>query len=261
MNENITTIVSGFVDLTKHDETYSNKNLNIYLEKAKKLLEIKIPKIIFIENHLLENLPKDEMTHYIPFDIKELWFYPHYERIKNLPNPRVANPKKDTNLYISVTIQKTEWMKKAAMINHFNTEQFMWIDFGIFHISNDDIDFKNRIINKTRYKIQKDVIHLPSACKYQENFDDFQNYTRKMYQEGNLNKSIFKYAFWFFAGGMFMCNKNSIIKFSSLVKKKALELVENDLLTWEVNIWYMIYLENKDLFSVYTADHNVSMFY
>lgn len=25
---------------------------------------------------------------------------------------------------------------------------------------------------------------------------------------------------------------------------------------WEVNIWFLIYLENKDLFDYYSCDHN-----
>ena len=41
------------------------------------------------------------------------------------------------------------------------------------------------------------------------------------------------------------------------MKKKCIELVEQDKhLMWEVNIWYLIWKDNKDLFLPYNSNHN-----
>ena len=44
------------------------------------------------------------------------------------------------------------------------------------------------------------------------------------------------------------------------MKKKCLEIIkEKNSFVWEVNIWYLIYLEYPELFDVYRCDHNVTM--
>ena len=44
------------------------------------------------------------------------------------------------------------------------------------------------------------------------------------------------------------------------MKEKCLHIIEEKkTLTWEVNIWYMIFQENKELFNSYLCDHNISI--
>ena len=44
------------------------------------------------------------------------------------------------------------------------------------------------------------------------------------------------------------------------MKEKCLQIIqEKQSLMWEVNIWYLIYLENKELFDEYKCDHNESL--
>ena len=41
------------------------------------------------------------------------------------------------------------------------------------------------------------------------------------------------------------------------MKNKCIEIItKNNTIMWEVNIWYLIYRENKDLFDSYVCDHN-----
>jgi hypothetical protein len=49
---------------------------------------------------------------------------------------------------------KTEWIKQAIELNHFNTEQFVWIDLGIKHVFKCDEDSYVNILeslNKKKY--------------------------------------------------------------------------------------------------------------
>jgi hypothetical protein len=252
----MTTLVSGFVNLEKYDKEYSNKNLDIYLDKGKKLIELPIPKIIFIEKELIDLLPHNNLTQYVPFEFSDMWLYSKYENIQTFSNYRTHNPKKDRNIYLVTQLQKTDWVNKAIEINPFETNQFMWIDFGIFHLSKNDIDFANKIINKSKYLIPKiihidtiihDTIHLPS-CDFYE------------YSQEELNKIFLIYPIFFFAGSMFMGTKESHLLFDKLVKEKTSLLLNSKMITWEVNIWYIIYKENPKFFSFYLARHDISLF-
>ena len=41
------------------------------------------------------------------------------------------------------------------------------------------------------------------------------------------------------------------------MKNETLEFIENNnYLLWEVNLWYILYLKEPELFSPYNCDHN-----
>ena len=57
---------------------------------------------------------------------------------------------------------------------------------------------------------------------------------------------------WYFVGGIFGGNINSLIKFADLMKSKCIDIITSkNTLMWEVNVWYLIYKENKVLFNTY----------
>jgi len=71
------------------------------------------------------------------------------------------------------------------------------------------------------------------------------------------NYNIFKNITWYFAGGVFGGNKDKLLIFADLMKRKCLQIISQEkTIIWEVNIWFLIYLENKDLFCPYQCDHN-----
>ena len=44
------------------------------------------------------------------------------------------------------------------------------------------------------------------------------------------------------------------------MKEKCIKIInEKKTLMWEVNIWYLIYKENNNLFDCYNCDHNESV--
>ena len=74
------------------------------------------------------------------------------------------------------------------------------------------------------------------------------------------NVNLYKQISWYFAGGLFGGSSENLIKFSELMKSKCLDIIkEKKTFVWEVNIWYLIYLENPDLFNCYMAGHDTSM--
>ena len=73
----------------------------------------------------------------------------------------------------------------------------------------------------------------------------------------SYNVDIYKNVAWYFAGGVFGGNKDFLLDFANKTKEKCIHIIEKqNTIMWEVNIWFLIYLENKDLFDYYSCDHN-----
>ena len=73
-------------------------------------------------------------------------------------------------------------------------------------------------------------------------------------------ENIYNQISWIFAGSVFGGDVKSLLHFDKLSREKCLQFIkEKGKLMWEVNIWYMVYLENKELFSLYGCDHNLSL--
>ena len=138
---------------------------------------------------------------------------------------------------------KTEWITKAIELNFFNTSNFIWVDFGIKHVFNcPDNEFIKKIerLNNSLYKnIRIGSIWNPDI-KY--------------------SGDIYKDVMWYFAGGIFGGNKESLLLFSEKTKEMCIKIIiEKNTIMWEVNIWYLVYNELKELFNCYNCDHNSSI--
>jgi hypothetical protein len=237
----MTTFVSAFLT-----NVNSFRSIDKYIEYGKKLINSNHFKIIFIEEYVYTNYIKNDIiqntnTNTIFIFIKEtdLYFYDYYSKLTDF-SVNTDNPSKDTIEYMFVQCNKTEWIREAIHKNPFNSEQFIWLDFGIYHVINNDDDFYYGL-----YKLNTKVygnIRIPLGSP---DFD---------------NKNIFKNVIWFFLGGIFGGHKDTLLQFADIMKNKCVTIMENNqTIIWEVNIWYLIHVEYPDLFVGYHADHNLSM--
>ena len=124
------TIVSSFIYLNAN----RYRPLERYLDFGSKILNINIPKIIFIEPESYEFL-KNKLfpkTHFVIIEKNNLFLWNLKDTFKK--NQLIANEGKDTNEFLSVISNKTEWVSFATELNPFKTDQFTWIDFGIYHM-------------------------------------------------------------------------------------------------------------------------------
>jgi len=241
----MTTIVSCFL---ANSNNRGDRKTDKYVDYGKKLLNVNNPKIIFIDDSLIDLLINSkeynkENTLLIPINKNDIYLYEYQNHITDF-NIITDFPNKDTLEYMFIICSKTEFMKKAIEINAFNTEQFLWIDFGINHmLKYDDKEFEEKIINLTTleyYNVRISSIKDPNI--------------------ENLDKDIYRQVVWYLAGTVFGGLNESLIKFADLVKEKCLEIIfDKGSLMWEVNIWYLVLLENKDLFDTYSCDHDRSV--
>jgi hypothetical protein len=235
----MTTFVSAFVS---NANNRSDRNIEKYIDFGNKFINIPVKKIIFLENNTYEQYFKNkenDLTKFILFNKNDLYLYNYKDNITNLLI-NTDNPTKDTIEYMLTMCHKTEWIKNAIELNPYNTEQFIWIDFGIFHIIKDEIKFKNSIMNMENKKYNN--IRIASCW------------------DPNIiyNIDIYKQIAWYFAGGVFGGDKNILLYFASLMKEKCIEIInQKKSIMWEVNIWYLIYKQFPNLFYPYNADHNI----
>ena len=237
----MTTIVSAFVSNNLDENTIMHK----YYQNGKLLLKTNVPKIIFLDEKMLNLIGEDydKPTTILLKINKEDNYLNNYRKLVTDFNLNTDNIKKDTLDYILTMCNKTEWVKTAILLNNFNTNNFVWIDFGIrymFNCSDEEfIEKLNNLHNKTYSNIRIAKIW---------NLDI------------NYNVDIYKNITWYFAGTIFGGDKDKLLLFAEKMKDKCIEIIiTKNTIMWEVNIWYLLYFDNKVIFDAYFCDHNNSL--
>jgi hypothetical protein len=247
--ENNVTLVSAFIANANQRQ---DRKTDDYIAYGKKLMAIPINKIIFFDESAIEYLPNEcfnENTIIIPIKKYNNYLYQHKDKITSFQLNTTCS-EKDTMDYMITICNKTEHIRNAILINPFQSTQFIWVDFGINHVFKDrtNEEFVNAILELKEKSFENiriasiwNPILYESSCK-------------------NFRTNIYKEVLWFFAGGVFGGKSTALIKFADLMKEQCVKVIEKkQTLMWEVNLWFQIYLENKDLFSLYTCDHNPSI--
>jgi hypothetical protein len=234
------TIVSAFIP-----NANSNRSTSTYLELAGPLVSNNNPKIIFIDPSLTTALNKLPNTTIIPFKKSEL-FYSDLVSETTTELPTSRNPNKDTLDYLVTMNNKTEWVRKAIQLNPYKTSQFMWIDFGIQHIFS-SAQSLTKALNTATSKSYNDKVRIAGIWPLNK-------------QHFNSTKTTsFNTPQWYLAGGVFGGNHTQLIQFADKAKQATFYQLNNNRLTWEVNIWSQVCHETPELFNIYKSDHNESI--
>ena len=238
------TIVSAFVSSVNnryHD------SIHRYYNYGKLLLKTTVPKVIFVDEDMF-NLIGDDYnktnTTIIKINKTDMYLYKYENYLTNF-QLNSTNYNKDTIQFMFTMCNKTEWVKKAIEINPFQTDHFIWLDFGIRHIfstSCKDDEFIEKI--NVLYNKTYDNVRIGGIWNIHYDF--------------NIN--IYKDVAWYFAGGVFGGKNIALIKFADLMKEKCIYIMTTkNTIMWEVNLWYLIYNEHNYLFDIYKCNHNSSL--
>jgi len=267
MSKTTTTIISGFLTDINND-----KNIDTYINYGKKILEINdIPKIIFIEKNTYDTYFINHtysQCEFIFFEKKDMYYYRYLDDLEkyNSINPiqNLPNPNKNTIKYFMVQCYKTEWMKIAINKNCFSTNQFVWLDFGIYHIFEKNQETFNLIIHslisKKYDKIRIANGYLLNDFLQKDKVNMINDELCYFFEDYFINRNIYDDVIWFFLGGIFGGSSDILLIFADKMKEKCLYQIQNkNRLTWEVNLWYSIYYDNPELFDCFLAEHNSTM--
>jgi hypothetical protein len=241
------------------------------IEYGKKILyESDVHVILFIEKNIFyKHLPEfDSKTihTFILFE-KEYEFMLHHKKIFIFIekednylyeylhlitdfNVNTNNPNKDTLEYMFCMCYKTECIKMAIhFIKQHNlfedTIEYIWLDFGIYNMVNDENKFKEELNQLANHPLSynKKIRIATFPNNIHDNFD--------------LSKNICH----FFLGGIFGGYEEELLLFSELMRETSIQFIHiHKSFIWEVNLWYLIYLKNKELFDCYDCTtHDIQM--
>jgi len=226
------------------------RSIEKYVEYGKKLISLPINKVIFMERAVHEEHFSeftDANTTFIFIEKKDLYLYQYVDQITDF-SPNTDNPEKDTLEYMFVQCNKTEWLREAIDRNPYGSKgpkepsnNFVWIDFGIWHMIRDDQVFTDSCM-KIANEHFNDNIRI--ACGNSQS------------DLTNLHKTIS----WFFLGSIFGGDRDSLIKFANSVKNKCIETIQkHKTIIWEINVWQMVHADDPSLFLCYGANHDASI--
>jgi hypothetical protein len=240
------TIVTSFIS-----NINNYRNIKQYVEYGKQLLNCTINKIVFIEKEIYDLYLKDYIfsnTYFVFVKKEQNYLYNYIEQITDL-EIITDNPSKDNIHYFFIMCHKTEWMKIAITLNIFHSTQYVWIDFGISHIFQNNTQLFQDSIHGLRDKFYNNVRIATGTSINNIIHLDIEN-----------NNDFLKNVSWNFLGGIFGGKKEKLLEFSHRMRDKCIYFISNKkTFSWEVNIWCYIYKDNPLLFDCYYADHNSSM--
>lgn len=241
------TIVSAFM---------SNINVNVarsldtYIEYGKKLLSIPNPKVIFMDSYSYNSYFKraDEeaiypLTKFIIYEKEQIYLYNYKDQLTKF-KINTGNPEKDTLDYIFVQCNKTEWVQRAIDLNLWKTNQYIWVDFGIYHMIRDDEKLAqgiHQMVNKSY-----DTLRIAS-CKW---------------KDYSISYNVYETITWTFAGSVFGGDVESLLKFAYLAKAEILRTIrERNHIMWEINMWYIVNKKTPELMDFYNCAHDIRILY
>jgi hypothetical protein len=132
--------------------------------------------------------------------------------------------------------------------------EYVWIDFGAFHMFHGKIDVFQLELYKMRARINRRLSQsgiLENRLTFARCWDPNHVYYGDIYKDVN----------WSFAGSVFGGGIIAIRQFASRVREKCFQIMrERNTLMWEINIWVLIYRENPELFVLYPSDHSEIIF-
>ena len=199
---------------------------------------------------------------FVFFRICDLFLW-SYRQMASKFKLNTGNPTKDTLEYMIVQCQKSEWMEIASQLHQnmrgvgsggSTANEYVWIDFGVFHMFQGKIDVFQTELYKMRARIHRRLVQSVGASRgvmFARCWDPSHVYQGDIYKDVN----------WLFAGSVFGGCANHIQQFALRVREKCLQVLrEKNTLMWEINIWTLIYREFPELFAFYPSDHSEIIF-
>jgi hypothetical protein len=280
-------IVTGFIGGIN---SRKDRDLTKYMDLGRELLSVEIPTTCFVEREVwteyvlpLLTSPIDEESafdyvcrggvmdgnrrtfryvvcghvRFVFFEKEDLFLW-SYREMASAFSVNTGNPGKDTLGYMLVQCQKVEWaciaLSLMSSIMSSLDDEYVWIDFGVFHMFRGSVDLFQVALFELRNRIDKRLLReggsgqvVRIAGCWDPNGAD----RGDMYRDIN----------WTFAGSVFGGGAAAIHEFGLRMREKCfLVLRERNHLMWEINVWVLIFLDSPALFSWYKSDHSPVIF-
>ena len=178
-----------------------------------------------------------EKTYICKKPFEETYFFKHKDILPELQKKFTilnGNTQHETPFYIILNNNKFDFIESAIDLNPFNSNHFIWMDYGINHVAQ-NTEIIHEWINKIPDKIKQLCINP--------------------YVEDVPQKEHFKFIYHNMAGGLFSGSKENLLKYSSLFKKKTEEIYKDNWYQIDEAVMTMVNRENPDLFDLFYGDY------
>ena len=239
----MTTIVTAFVTNINH---IGFRNYETYIDYGKKMLRVNAPCVCFLEKEIYEKYFVNELkdfpqTYFFMFHKTQNYLYGYLDQVTHY-DLHSDNPTKDTIEYMFLQCHKTEFLRQVIEINPFQTSNFTWVDFGIFHMIKND----ESLVKGIQHVSQKTYSKVRVASCVNPN--------------DSCHMDIYRQVVWFFAGSVIGGHKDALLEYANAMKVKCISIIEErHHIMWEINIWYLLYQEHNTIIDPYFANHDLSI--
>ena len=259
------TIVTLFINLYRYNEDRC-KSLDKYLRWGEYILKLPFDLVIYTDPSMLESIRSirdehqpDQKTKIIVYDLPQSTYYKYLDKVKevyaNDRQPDNFSKEKDTPEFVITTWSKLDVLSRAAQDNYFDSKYFAFIDFGLFHIQEDDeysdlVDILKSITDDKGKSPENDADNEWDRNKIRAMF-------LKDVSLAELSNRDKYYSQWQYriAGRFLVGNKDNILKFKHHFDNEILECLAVNRVSLEEGIWGAVYAQNKELFDLYHGDY------
>lgn len=244
-NGSLPTIITCMYDIRSKEKSSvspSIKSVSDYLKIGKSLMDLEVPMVIFTEESLkneITSMRKEhkDLTKIEVIPLENLWGYAYLEKLAEVMKTYEiynSNKSKDTSLYITLTNSKFDFIEQVMKSNPFNTEHYLWLDFGICHVA------------KNFNSIRRWVSNLPDKVRKLEIIP----YTGKLEP-----RAYFKNIHHNVAAGVVSGNSIYLTTFCKLFKEYYLKILEDGWYQLDEAIMTMIDIAHPELSENYYGDY------
>lgn len=242
--DNNLTIVTALYDLRQLEASQSKerKNIDDYIEKGKFLSTLPYNMVIFTDIYLYDKIAElrrnlEHQTLIIVKEFSETFYYKYLDKTRHLMDKYTIYNRsggKDTLLYIILNHNKFYFMEETIKLDPFSSTKYMWMDFGITHVA------------QNQESIHRWITNVPDKIKQMMIMP---------YVESPPPKEYFKHIRHNVAGGLFSGAKLNILKYIQLYKKYCLQIMDEEWYQLDEAIMTMIIRDHPSLFELYYGDY------
>lgn len=233
-----TTIVTSLYNIQR--ENLDGRDWNSYLEWFAKTLSVNTPMIVFVDQELEDfvvNSRNGLPTKVVVSRLEDTHYYSYKDAMESILQSdayrsRITGPNRIeciSTLYNIIQYSKFDWVEKAAEINPFNTDNFLWLDAGIsrfFDGVDTSVGFNigGKTIPNGKVLIQIFMLSYPELANADKIDEDY---------------------FWdersYVAGGIFMLNKSFAKEMNDIMKETLSEMLSKGMMNNEqISLGYLI---------------------
>jgi hypothetical protein len=223
----------------------SNRSIDEYFAHGVALMMCDAPKVIYADAEMYARIEPYANSRTVIRLVRkqDIYLFEHRDEITDF-SPLSTSPMKDTVEFMFVMCNKTETVRSAIELNPFGSKQFIWVDFGIRHVFAPQDDFQRSIERMAARSCNR--VRIGSIWPCADPVSDVVEFYRDVA--------------WYFAGGVFGGEATALLDFAECTKRECIAAITTvHTITWEVNIWYLVYRMRPELLEPYACDHTSAL--